>query len=275
MLKKEHIEKIAGLLKIKPADLTTAITAPEEQDITISDDLLVLTTAELETRDQEKISTGKELGYKDIKKAAGLPEEAPSKDPAKLAAAIGTAAVTAAKVPTDKKVQELEEQNRLLVKKVEDTQQEVTTAKQAAAAVNDDRAILTAMPKNRADILGDDELLDVVKMKHVKKQEDGTFQVIGKDGQVLRDPATTKPLDLASGLEKVFTERNWIAAAGGPGGGRGGKDEKPTPGKFSKASEVVADFEAKGISMTGKDSQQIVDKLSELAKADPTFNMNA
>lgn len=277
MLKKETITKIAAFLKLKEVDLTAAITDEKEVDVVLPEDLHTLTTAELETRDtsqkNEGIKAGKEIGFKELKKAAGLPEEAPSKDPVKLVEAITTKAIADAKIPSDAKVTELTTQNQLLTQKLSEKDAEIETERKKSAQVTTDRQILTAMPKNRADLFADDEYLDVIKTRHIKEL-DGNLVVVGKDGEPLRDPKTTKPLDLSAGLLSVFTERKWVAGEGQAAGGRGGKDEKPAAGVFSKKSEVIAHYEAQGKSINGEAGAEIVAKIAELAKADPTFDIN-
>lgn len=278
MLKKETIKKIAGLLKIKEADLEAAITAEAETDVVIPENISVLTQEELDTRDQaqknEGIKAGKEIGAKEVRAAAGL-EESVGKDPKKIAEAIVSKAVADAKIPANDRVVELEKQNGLLTQKLADKDTEIATANEKANSITKDRQILTALPKNRAGILADDEMLDIVKAKHIK-EIDGNLVVVGKDGEPLRDPATTKPLDLASGLMTVFTERKWLEDTGGTGGGGRGKgDEKPAGGVFSKKSEVIAHYEKEGKSINGEHGQEIVAKLTELSKADPSFDMNA
>lgn len=276
MLKKETITKIATLLKLKDTDLTAAIADEKEVDVTIPEDLHVLTVTELDTRDtsqkNEGIKAGKEIGFKELKKAAGLPEDAPSKDPAKIVEAITTKAIADAKIPSDAKVTELTTQNQLLTQKLAEKDTEIETERKKSQQVTTDRQILTAMPKNRADLFADDEYLDVIKSRHIKEIE-GNLVVVGKDGEPLRDPKTTKPLDLSAGLLSVFTERKWVAEGGGAGG-RGGKDEKPATGVFSKKSEVIAHFEAQGKSINGEAGAEIVAKIAELAKADPSFDIN-
>jgi len=276
MLKKETVTKFATLLKVKEADLIAAIADANEVDFAVPEDLQVLTQAELDNRDtaqkNEGIKAGKEIGVKEVRTAAGL-DEGVGKDPKKIADAIITKAVTDAKVPTDAKVTELTTQNQLLTQKLADKDLEIEGEKKKSAQVATDRSILSAMPKNRAESLQDDEYLDVIKSRYIKQLEDGTTVVVGKDGEPLRDPKTTKPLDLAAGLLSVFTERKWVAESGA-GGGRGGKDEKPATGSFSKKSEVIAHYETLGKSMNGEAGQEIVAKLAELAKADPSFDIN-
>lgn len=276
MLKKDTITQIAGLLKLKESDLTTALADEKEVDLTLTENLHVLTQVELDARDlaqkNDGIKTGKEIGVKEVRTAAGL-DESIGKDAKKVADAIHSKAIADAKIPADAKVTELTKQNELLTQKISEKDIEIETEKKRSAQVSTDRQILTAMPKNRADLFQDDEYLDVIKSRHIKEL-DGALVVTGKDGEPLRDPKTTKPLDIASGLLSVFTDRKWITEPGA-GGGRGGKDEKPNTGAFSKKSEVIAHFEAQGKSINGEFGQEIVAKLTELAKADTSFDMNS
>lgn len=274
MLKKEAIELVEKLLKIKTGTLATAISDTNEVDVPIDDKLQVFTAEELTTRDtgmkKDGIKEGKELGYKEVKKAAGLPEDAPSKDPTKLFEAIRDASVVAAKIPVDEKVKEYEKQNQILTQKLADQANELEQEKGKSGQIALDRELLTAFPKDRGDLMDDDEFLTAIKGRYIKLI-DGKQVVVGKDGEPIRGEKTAQPVSLAEGLATIFKERNWLAAPGK--GGRGGGDDISKPGIFSKKSEVIADFEKQGITMTGQDSQKIVDKLAELQKADPTFDM--
>lgn len=280
MLKKEQIKTIADLLKIKEADLTAAISDEKEVDLTLPENIHMLTQEELDARDEAKkndgIKAGKEIGAKEVRTAAGL-DESVGKDAKKIAEAIAEKAQKDAKVPADAKVTELTTQNKLLQQKLAEKDTEIEAEKKKSSQIATDRQILTSMPKNRAETLADDEYLDVIKAKHIK-EIDGSLVVVGKDGEPIRDPKTTKPLNLSSGLMTIFKERKgWLAeeGAGGAAGGRGGKDDTGGKGGFKKRSEVIAHYEAMGKSINGEAGQEIVAKLSELAKDDPTFDMNS
>ena len=276
MLNTETIAKMAVLLKVPAADLTAAIKDEKEVAVEIQEELTVLTKTELETRDtsqkNEGIKTGKEIGAKEVRTAAGLDENA-GKDPKKIADAIIAKAIGDAKIPANEKVTELTKQNELLNQKLTEKDGEIETERKKSAQVSTDRKILTAMPKNRVALFDDEEYLDIAK-KSIK-EVDGQLVVCGKDGEPIRDTKTTKPLDLNAGLLAVFTERKWLEKeGGGAAGGRGGKDEKGAAGVFTKKSEVIADFEKQGKSMNGEEGKEIVAKLAELAKADAGFDMN-
>lgn len=60
MLKEAAITKISTLLKVDPAKLKAALTDTNEADIEISEDLTVLTKAEIEARDKKQIRHRKE-----------------------------------------------------------------------------------------------------------------------------------------------------------------------------------------------------------------------
>ena len=277
MLSQKTITSIAKFLRLKSEDITTAISDEKEVDIELPADLTVLSATELESRDtaqkNEGIKAGKEIGIKEVRTAAGL-DETFGKDPGKIASAIIAKAVTDAKVPADEKVKELNKQNELLVQKIAEKDSEIATEKQKASQYGIDRKIIAAMPKNRAAKLEDDELLDILKSKHIK-EIDGQLVAIDKTGEPIRDKATTKPVDLVTGLNTIFTDRDWLEAkgAGGGTGGRGGKDDPGKNGIFTKQSEVIAHFAEKGISMNGEGSKEIVAKIAECVKANPDFDM--
>lgn len=278
----KSLEAIAALLKVPLATLQAAATATTDTDVAIPEGLTALTTTELTTRDQNNknagITEGKELGYKDIKKAAGLDDTAPSKDPLKLAEAIIAKAVVDAKLPQEEKVKQANEQVAALQQKLTEATQTIAEAQKQVKQATMDRQILSLLPKDRNSMLTDDEWVSRIRTNlDIKEGEDGKLS-ISKGGQVLRVAATQDLMPLSDAIAGLFTdnkEKGWIDAGGGAGGngGRGGSDGK-VDGTFTKRSEVIADFEKKGISITGEGSAQITAKLAELAKADPTFDMN-
>lgn len=257
-------KKIATLLKIKEADFETALKDEKEVPVTIDENLQVFTKEEIETRDtnQKKLGedAGKEIGMKAVKKAAGLPEDAPSKDPAKLAQAIIDKGVADAKVEPNKKVTELTEQISLLQKQVGEKDKELETSKSQASQAAIDRKILAVFPKERNSTLTDDEYITLLKSVYTFKEDNGNITV-EKDGQVLRDSKTTNPLNLSEAVKTIFTDRKWIAEEGGGTGGRGGKDKSdPRTGKYTKLSELKEDFQKQGKNMLGEEFSNAVKK---------------
>jgi hypothetical protein len=273
-LKKEAIEKIAKLTKIKTADLEAALKDEKEVDVTIPEDITTFTNDELESRDQAQKKLGekdgREIGIKEVKKAAGLPEEAPSKDPVKVAQAIIDKATTDAKVKPDEKVTQLTEQVNLLQKQLGEKDNEVTQHKTAAQQEALNRKILTAFPKERASHLNEDEYLTLLKGQYQFKEVDGAI-IVEKDGKPLRDPKTTNPLPLTDAVKSIFTERKWVEEGGAGGaGGRGGAGSSGS-GKPTKLSDLKAKFTAEGKNLNGEEFSKAV---MAAVKEDKDFDMN-
>lgn len=278
MLSEKTIKAFAALAKIKEEDLKKAIADEKETDVAIPEGLSVFTKEELEERDNNSrsdgITTGKEIGIKEVKKAAGLPDDAPSKDPAKVAQAIMDKANAESKTKPDEKVKELTTQLDLLKKSMEEKEGEIGKLKNEITGAGLDRQILTSLPKNRASTLTDAEYLTLIKSAISIEQVDGSITV-KKDGQVLRNNTTMAPISLNDAINNLFTERKWVEAAGSPAGGRGAGDASGGgAGAFTKRSEVIAHYEKMGKSVNGADGQEIIQKLAELKKADESFDMN-
>jgi hypothetical protein len=267
-------KKISTLLKVKETDLEAALKDEKEVDLTIPEDLEVLTKEELEARDtaQKKLGEkdGREIGIKEVKKAAGLPDDAPSKDPVKVAQAIVDKATADAKVKPDEKVTQLTEQVTLLQKQLGEKDGEVATAKKTAADTLLDRKILAAFPKDRASTLEEEEYLTLIKASYSFKEQDGAI-IVEKDGKPLRDTKTTNPLALADAVAGIFNERKWIGEQTQVPGGRGGGNQNPT-GKAGKLSELMKQFKDAGKNMQGDEFREAV---AAATKDNKDFDMNS
>jgi hypothetical protein len=271
MLKKETLQKIAALAKIKEEDLTAAITNEAEVDLAIPEGLTTLTTQDLESRDtnvkNEGIKVGKEIGVKEVRKAAGLEEGAP-KDPKDLAEAIMSKAVKDAKIAPDEKVTQLTEQVNLLKKQVGEKDAEIDLAKQSASQASLDAKILTNFPKNRLSTLTDSEYLTLIKSTVSVKDVDGKL-VVEKDGVILRDPTKQDPLPLDKAIGTIFSDRKWIEEekpAGG--GGRGGGNSGAGAATYASKSEMIKAYQEAGKSING---QEFIQELQSVIKDNPDF----
>ncbi len=273
MLKAETKKKIATYLKIKETVLDAAIKDEKEVDLELPEELTVLTKEELEQRDtaqkNDGIKAGKEIGIKEVRKAAGI-EEGGSKDPAKVAEAITAKAVKEAKVAPDEKVNQLTEQVTLLKTQLTEKDTAIAQATQTAATASLDRKIMAAFPKDRDNKMDDDDYLTLIKKNHTFKEVDGAI-VVEKDGKPLRDTKTTNPLALGEAVKTIFTERTWIGAQQQQPGGRPPGGGPPAAG-FTKLSEVKKHFTDQGKSMLGEEFKAIVDKAVSDNKE---FDMNA
>jgi len=268
--KKETLAKIVSILKIKEADFTAALTSDTEVDLEIPA-VQTFTDEELNTRDENKkndgIKAGKEIGAKEVRKAAGLEDEV-GKDPAKIAQAIIDKAVKDANLKPDEKVKQLNDQIATLQNTVlqKDTELNtvITQAKQSAL----DNKILAAFPKNRAETLTDGEYLTLIKSQVSIEEQDGKL-IAKKDGVIIQDKLAN-PLPLTDVITNVFTERKWVAAEGNPGGGagRGGGDKGGT--KVTSLKELTAKYEADGKSIQGA---EFSNELAGLVKENKDFDL--
>jgi hypothetical protein len=275
MLKKEQMTVIAGLMKIPVDTLEKAIKDESEVDIEIPSGLTVLSTEELEARDNntknEAIKVGKELGVKEVRKAAGL-EEGIGVDATKIASAIVDKAVADAKIEPNKKVNELQEQITQLKGVVTQKDTEISNIQKSAKQVKLDAVILKSLPKDRKSDMADEDYLTLVKSSLEFDDSEGDAIIVKKGGQPLRHATTKDPLPLGEALESHFKEKNWVGqgGAGGAGGqgGRGGGNNGG-PKVYTKMSELKADWEASGKSIQGA---EFTAKLTEVTKAYPEFD---
>jgi hypothetical protein len=278
-LKKTAIAKLAALAKMDEKVLSDAIAAPDEQDVAIPEDLQVLTKTEQETRDRNKYNEGKTAGsemvIKDIKTTHKLSID--SNDPEKVVEAIGKKAVEEAKIAPDEQVKE---QKKL----VDQWKQKATTAEQKATELEGkitglsvDNKLRGLLPKDRSDILTDDEYLVSIKSKFRLETKDGREVVIDNaTGEVVRDKIKLEPILPGDAISGYFTERKgWLVdpKAGGGQGGRGGGNSNPgAMPKFTKRSEVIAHIESQGISIQGSEGQAMV---RAAMKENPDIDFNS
>lgn len=275
-LKREALQKIAALLKISEAEIETAIKGEAEIDITIPE-VTVFTKDELDQRDTNQkndgIKIGKEIGVKEVRKAAGI-DEGGSKDPAKAAQQISEKALAEAKMKPDEKVIELSKQIDTLKTTLSAKEQEIESANQKVSGVLLDRTIFSSLPKERADVLTDDEYISAIKSNFSINNIDGNL-VISRGGKELRDPKTAMPVDLGTAVKDYFGERKgWMNGEQQQQGGRGAGDSG-TRGAFTKKSQVIDHYEKQGININGSEgSQKIASELAKIAKENPDFDMN-
>lgn len=271
MIGKQTIEKIATLLKIKSSDIEAAIKDEKEVDITISDDLEVLTKDQLKTRDQNKYEDGKkvgiEIGVKEVREAAGL-EEGLGKDPAKIATAIKDAAIKDAKIEPDKKVAQLTEQVTALQKDLGLKDAEITKAKQQSADALLNAELIQHFPANKLAIMNNSEFVTLIKASYKFEEIDGKKVVKDANGNTLVDNATKSPLPLVDAVKNIFTERKWVSEEGAGGiGGRGGGDNGGS-NKITKLSELKDKYEKEGKSIQGAEFST---ELQQLQKDNKEF----
>ncbi len=255
-IKAADLKTIAALLKVKEEDLTAAIKAEGEVDLSGYNPtgLQVFTTEELSTRDtnvkeaskSEHINAGKEIAIKELKQASGI--EFPGKDPAKFLEEFKGKVMKEAKIPTDAKVTELETQITTLKGNLSAAEQKATDAENRASQAALDARILSSLPAERNPALSDADYLLLVKNRIAIETIDGKEVVKSTaTGQAFRNQKA-EALDLGSALGEVFKATpGWVggkaqdkngrggSGSGGPGGGSG---DTNVPTTFSEAKKA-------------------------------------
>lgn len=265
-LKKADTAKMLVKLKIAP-DETTALAMIDdaaEKEVAIPDTLHVMTAPEVETRDRNKYNEGKTAGtemvIKDIKTKHKV--EIDGVDPDKVIEAITKKAVTDAGIAPDAQVLEQKKLVDQWKTKATSAEQQIASLTQEKTQLTVDNRIKGLFPKDRADILNDDEFLMSVKGRFSIETREGKEVVIDKaTNDVVRDKVKLEPVAPADAIKGYFTERKWIAESpGGGGGGRGGGNSNPggAAGKFTKLSEVRASIEAQGFNAQGEKGQALI-----------------
>ncbi len=221
-------ETLKTVYKIDVDKLVAAVTDPADVAVELPENVVVMATADLDTRDANNKAAakregetigevkGKELAAKAFKKKFNITDEAVGNDVDKVVEAVNT---TIAKGDAG-----LKEQIVLLQTDKATLEKQVQEADTKAKAAGFDAQLISFFPPNRSADLNDNERLTLVKMGLEFAEENGQ-QVVKKGGVVLRDTTTQAPIPVKDAIASLFTERKWVAeAAGGPGGGRGGKD---------------------------------------------------
>lgn len=276
-LKQETKDKIKAF-GFDVEKLITAVTAAEEVDYEVPEDVTVLKTADLEKRDANKISEGKrigeaegekkgkELSAKAFKRKFGIEENLPP-DIDKVAEAV------------EKKLGQgdtaLKDQVKLLLSDKETLTREKEAAERRAESSAWDAELISYFPANRNTDLSDAERLALVKMNLSFDTQEGK-RVVKRNGEILRDKDSQSPVNPDQAISGFFTEKKWVATPGTPPppGGRGAGDNPPPPP--SNGIKKASAFEAKWLSENpGKNilSDEYINAFNKQVNEVPDFDM--
>lgn len=276
-LKKTVIARLAALAKVDVTVLEAAIAAADEQDVPIADNLQVMTAPEVEVRDRNKYNEGKTAGTEMVLKEIKTKHliEVDGVDPDKIVEAIGKKAVTAANIAPDEQVKAANKLTDQWKQKATAAELEAQQLKTKTAELGTDNRIRGLFPKNRSEVLTDDEFLMVIKGKYNIEVREGKEVVIDKaTNEIVRDKVKLEPVTPADVFTGYFTEKKWIAEPAAGGGGRGGGNSNPGAGagKFTKISEVRAHVEAQGQNALGQKGQAMIQAI---VKENPDIDFNS
>jgi hypothetical protein len=275
--KKTTLDKIAGLLKLKPEDVTAAAANKDEVDLEIPEGLTVLTAEEVTTLKTNEYKSGKtngvEMAVKESRDKLGLTFAGKTMDG--LIDAVKAHAIAEAKINPDERVKTLQTDLEKVRATATDFENKHKAAEGQLQVLQLNTEIAAFIPAGA--ILPANKIIGLMAMDGFTfKKEEGKV-VAYKDGTALKDKLS-EILPVKDVITGYVTENKFIgaeddttgAAAGGRGkpGGPGG----PTGGKLNKLSELRAQFAKDGKSELSK---EFMDKAQELKTADPNFDLNA
>lgn len=270
-LKKETLDKIAKAVKLDPAAFEAALKDEKEVDLKVEDGLENYTPDELTQLKKNEYDRGKEVGVemavKDAKDKLGLSFQ--GKTIEGLATAVKTKALEEAKIEPDKRVSELEGKLATVQQTAQELQTKLTETERRANEATLQGQLLKHVPAGT--LVEPDEVLTLMKGKGYSFESTETGLVVKLNGKPVQDKlANPKP---ANEVITEFTkERKLVAESAQTPAGRGGAGGAGgSGGKYTKMSEIKADFEKEGKSTLGAEFNQAVMK----ARADfKEFDMN-
>lgn len=273
MLTEEQSKFIAKTLRIPEDEFLTALKSDTEVAVTIPDNLTVLDETQLTTLKNNEYKSGTtkgvEMAVKAVKTEKGW--DFPGKDINALVEHSGKVAVEDAKIAPDKKVLELQKDKETLLKEVETLKTEKETVEKKASQAQIDRAIFQALPTLGEGALPVDKMVALMRADGYDFNVENNKLVVLKDGEPVKDNLTnTMPFRDAV---EAYAKDNGIPIGkpkADPVKGRGGNDDDPPPA-FTKMSEVKEHFTKNGKHPGGK---EFLDKITELKKANPDFDIN-
>lgn len=265
MLSTATIKKIAELLKLKEADISTAIKDEKEVDLTIDEKISVLNETELASLKSNSYKEGKKAGIEmevdEIKKEMGL--DFTGKSIKGLTEAIAKKTLEDAKIEPEKKVIELTEKLKTAQATANELQTKLQEKESEVSNVKTQTLILKELPGNTT--LPQDKVLLLMKADgYDYKNEDGKI-IWHKDGKALTDKLGNN-LDTKTVATEYITTNKLSAEGGGgaQGGGRGAGDAGGSTA--TKLSDLKAKFTAEGKSLLGVEFSKAVQEAAKDAE---------
>lgn len=260
-LKKEAIEKIAKLTKLKTADIEAAIKDEAEVDLVIEESLTAFTDDEVDTLKENEYNRGKvssvEIAVKDVKSKLKL--EFQGKTIEGLVEAAQKKAIEDAKISPDKKVQELTEKVQTLQATVTDQEQKLADKDAEVSSVKLNTELVKNVPSGAT--LEPDEIIGIMKLKGYDFQMQEGKLVVTKDGKIMQDKVAN-PLPVKQVIEEFVTEKKLIVTEADPPGGRGTGGSGKPPVKWTKLSELKQHFLDQKKSLNGAEFMDAVNKAT-------------
>ncbi len=272
MLKKESIQRLATLAKIKIEDLEKALTEKDEVDLTIPEKLNTYTEEEITTLKGNEYKAGKtagvEIAVKEAKEEMGL--DFTGKTMKGLVEAAQKKAIDDAKINPDQRVKDMEAKLANLQNTAKEYETKLAEKDKEVSGLKDSYEIgrFIPAPKEGGISYTQDEILAVMKMNGYDFKREETGMVAYKAGQKQLDKLSN-PVPVGDVIKGFMKERKYIGEDEPTPGGRGAGDRKPGA-KATKLSELTEEFKAAGKSTLG---QEFNERVQAAVKDNPEFDM--
>jgi len=279
-LSKKTIAALCKAAGISDSELSKAIEAEKEIDI----DILVSKSftedeweqhqesieSEKDQLGKNKYDEGKEVGerqlVKKLKEDAGLNYE--GKKPEDFIEKFKVKVLEEAKINPDQKVKDLQKDVDALRGTVTEKEEEVKSLNGQLKGIQVERKALEYLPKKLPEGWTPGDALTVMRRDLAFDFDEGGGEVVKKNGEILKDEKTRKPIGFETAIQQYSIDRKWMS----PEGGRGGDDE-PGGGKTitdhkkaRKMSELEPIWKEKGISELSEDARAMVNEAVKDAK---------
>ena len=270
------IKNLSELKKaLKGVDLDSIIAAiKDENEVEVKvPDIKVFTEDEIRSRDSEQVKAGKEIAIKELKAEVGLDYSGEgSKDPKKFIENFKLKIEKDGNISIDEKVKEkdtiITKLQANLEKATQEKEQVLKTVKESQLTTE----YLQTTIERKPDHFTNDEWVSFIKMGVQIDEADGV-KVAKRNGEIVRDPQTLKPLPVKDVLYGYIDEKKiGRQAAEPPPQGRGGGNGKAATTGITNMKQFIESMQTQGINPNG---QKAAAALQEIVAANPSFDIKA
>lgn len=273
MLKEATIKKMASLLKIKPEDLTAAITAQEETDIEIDDTLTLFDESEVALLKKNNYEEGKKAGSDLVVKAAKekLGYNFPGKGIDELLNHHAEIAKKSVSTDHSEREKELSKKIEALTETNTTLEKQLTEERGRGEAREIESTVFENIDLPDGVKITKREVLALAGVNGIQFKKDTSGNVVAAKGEQIITGKTGDPRPIKDLLSEFMAEKNIIPVSQGGSGGRGGGSSSGGTGKPRTKTELEESFKANGKSLNGEE----YNAAWMAAIEDPNFNRNS
>jgi hypothetical protein len=271
MLKKQTLQQIAKLIKVKEADLKAALESEEEKDLEISEEIISLDEDEqkrfIKNSYEDGKKAGEEMAVDEAKKELGFTYD--GKKVKTLVAEVKKKTLEDAKVEPNKKITELEEKIQTLTNTVGDYEKKIADKESEVTTVKINGELYKHIPSfgDKGPAIGADDVIQLMRLNGYEAKIEDNKTVFFKGDKKLTDKLGD-PIAPKDVIKSFLTEKKLLVEEQTPEG-RGGGDGGGA--KSGTLSALKKQFESEGKSLIGQEFNQAV---QDAVKAGD-FDMNA